>query len=243
MKKLFLFFAVVLVAITASLSVQALTFCYCEIGAYPSQQQKYFRSGCYLWLNQQKKCDSKKTVVHDHDYRTDLLNHKNINLKIGYVGHWSGTDETIQYIDQTIIPLIREFSLTTAEIDNTACMALQQPYRVHEFVKSQRLPANSQLTFKGNQVNSIGMWEKILGPSLNLNAVVSTRYDQVAFPRCLIFEGQSCMKNPQANNSGLCIDQNNILKQLTCCEQFVDTGVGDGPNFQKKFIWSDQCHY
>lgn len=215
--------------------------CYCEIGAYPTNQQKFFRTGCSLWLKDQRNCDQKKIVSQDFNYRSELIANSSISkLRIGYVGHWSGSEETVRYLDFNIIPVIKDFSVSV-DIDNTACLAMKDPYYVRDYIWQQRLPANATLTFKGNQVNSVGKWDFILGPSLNLVAQASSNNYQVSFPRCLLFEGRSCLENPQSNNSGLCLDDQKKLKRLTCCQKLIDVGIGDAPSYQEKFIWSDQC--
>ena len=187
-----LFFLVVAIAATGVSSyVLATTSCYCEVGNYPPDQQKFFRAGCDLWLKDQKNCDFKKTVSQNYNYRSVVDFKKTNQLKIGYVGHWSNASETIQHLHEHIVPLAKEFSISL-DVDNTACKALDDPYYVNDYLKTQRLPANSAITYKGNQVNSVGLWEKLLGPSLNLNASVSSVTQQVSFPRCLLFEGRNC---------------------------------------------------
>lgn len=216
------------------------TNCYCEIGAYPQDQQKFFRIGCQIWLGEQENCQIKKIVPQFYNYLNEWNYSRTTKLHIGFVGHWSNSDETMNYLDEQIFPMLRQ-NINHIEIDNTACKALDRPYEVQNHINRERLPANVTLKLKGHQVNSVGKWDKLIGNSFNLDAMVSTIHGQPAFSSCKYFEGKSCLHTVQLNDSGLCLNQNQKLKKLTCCKRLVDSGNGEDMTPQEKYLWSERC--
>lgn len=187
-----------------------------------------------MWLNDQKNCSSKSIVEHGYSYVGDSQCQ---NFNIGYVGHWADSYQTTHYLEQTILPLTR-YPNSTVNIDNTACRAMLDPYQVQNFINRQSLPKNFQMTFNGNQVNSVGKWDNILGGSYNLNATLKTQAAakaELTFPACRQFISKNCLEKFQAQESGLCLDQNQKLKKITCCKD-APQNIGDG-GITIRFAW------
>jgi len=235
--KIILFFALVVTNLVAfSVQAQANTCCYCETGTFPNNEKKFFKMGCQMWLNDQKNCSAKTIVGHGYNYVGESQCQ---NFNIGYVGHWADSYQTTYYLDQTILPLTR-YPNSTVNIENTACRAMLDPYQVQNYMNQQSLPKNFKITFNGNQVNSVGKWDNILGGSYNLNATLKTnsaKKSELTFPACRHFLNKNCLEKYQAQESGLCMDQNQKLKKIVCCKDSTAT-VGEGIPVHR-FAWQE----
>lgn len=167
----------------ASITSFASKCCYCEIGNYPQNQQSFFKMGCNLWLGSQKNCDVKEIVPQNSRYDQMDLQCKNGDLVVGYVGHWGSSYETVDYLQRTIVPVIKNQNVSV-KVDNTACLSMSSPKVVFDFVKSLNLPEGKNLSVVGNQVISIGKWDTLLGSSINFGAMVSADKEEIQYPSC-----------------------------------------------------------
>lgn len=225
MKKLVvLFFGLFL-----SLSSHANKCCYCEIGDYPSEQQGFFKVGCNLWLAGQKNCDIKEIVPQNTRYQDMNLSCANGEMSVGYVGHWGSSYQMVSYLQRTIVPAMQKHNVSV-KVDNTACLAMDNPNIIHDYIKAIPFNRDQFLDVKGNQVLSIGKWDSVIGKSANFAASVSSRLDTVDYPSCKSFRGYNCVQQVQLGQYGYCRENNGSVVQLTCC------GVQDDSNFESSYM-------
>lgn len=203
--------------IFSSVSVFANDICICEIGRYPQEQQGFFKAGCNIWLGGQK-CSKSKIVESGYDYRNELNENDSDQLKykIGYVGHWSGSSETINHIETSIYPLIKNGN--SVYYDNTACSGQSNAENVQKYLNSLKLNPGQEITVKGNQAISIGKWDVVLANSANFWAITSSKFNAPKYPACKDFKNSSCMHWVQQGDSGLCSEKNGSVKRLFCKE-------------------------
>lgn len=217
------------------------TCCVCETGTFPSKETGFFYQGCRFWLDDQKNCTTRQIVPKGYQYE-NLACTEGL-LKIGYVGHWSGSIETVRYIEQVLVPLMNQNNVDIF-VDNTACLALQESSRVQahmvDLSKGSRMPAGKNLTIRGNQVSSVGIWEKLMGPSYNFGALVSTQFLEARLPKCEQFEGRSCLATVQHGEEAHCISKNKTKKTLQCCKPLSEDS-GEGHSFENPHVWSESC--
>lgn len=202
-----------------TLKAQA-ALCLCQ---YPTENSKYgsgykeevslYKLGCKFWLLTQKNCHSRKTI-NIEDSLQSLAKRSNEVIKLGFVGHWSGTIETVKFLDNRIEPLIMQTGVSI-EIDNTACSPMENPELVLKTIKNYSL-GSAYLKVKGSQATSIGMWDKLtpLLASADVYAVADSRREQVMYPSCSQHINMPCYKD-QTNEKALCIS-NGKLKTISC---------------------------
>jgi hypothetical protein len=225
-------FAALLVLFSLSVA-NADKCCFCEVGTDPANQMGFFKKGCQLWLNMQKNCDSKEIVPERTQYQFRDL--KCDNLAIGYVGHWSSALETAIYLRDFIAPTMQKFALKNVVVDNTACSGMNNPEIVSTVVHSIPLNPGQRLEVVGNQADSIGMWEVILGPSYNFWARVESDKPGITFPSCRQFEDRPCLTNVQYGQGGRCVDRSGQLKSLKCCTVVENRGETN----LSRVVWSE----
>ncbi|MFZ4404491.1 MAG: hypothetical protein ACOYOK_10355 [Pseudobdellovibrionaceae bacterium] len=204
MKAQFFFYLSLILGIGFYLPSGAQTkLCYCEVGEYPSGQQKFFKVGCDIWLSEQKNCDVKEKVPQNFDY-TQLAEFSSAKtedqaplLVVGFVGHFSGSREMISYLNQSIVPILKTGA--SVEVDNTACLSMKNPDFVLQYVKSLELPKNQTLKVTGNQATSIGKWDVVLGRSKNVPAVATSQSTEVIYPSCKRNQGMNCIQQIKFN--------------------------------------------
>jgi hypothetical protein len=194
--------------------------CVCEIGKDPEHQQGFFELGCRLWLGEQKGCASKVTVVQGTDYRSLDFNRCSPQgrIRLGYVGHWRDSWQSIFYLRYRVVPLARERRQSVI-VDNTACLAMKEPERVLESLRQERLPPGLFIHFRGNQVESVGKWDKIFGRSINVWAEARTDHADVIFPACRDFEDKACFSGNQLEDRPRCRSAQGELITLRCCQK------------------------
>jgi hypothetical protein len=214
MKKLL---ALLFLSMVAQVSF-ASTSCICQTGSMPKEQIPFFKAGCKMWL-MSRTCDEKKTVSVDEDLSKILSpDVRGGKLELGYVGHWPSADETIYFLEQKILPLMTKLDIDVL-VDNTACLGMDNAFIVQNYLAQQKINGlKNKLEFTGNQVISIGMWDKILIGHHNLYASASTETDKVSYPACSEFELKVCSRKDQKNQTGLCENNEHKLERLTCKE-------------------------
>ncbi len=200
--------------------------CFCETGNWPKDQKKLFKIGCEVWLSRQFDCAQKEIVDEDTNYLQKALPQSTDLLSVGYVGHWDNSKHFVDYLNRSILPVMRERKLS-AEIDNTACDAMHDPEQVLSFIKKAELPSSKFLTAKGNQAISVGTWDIILPSSDNFVANVSSKVDHVIYPSCRDYHHYSCLKDIQTHETGRCLDRQNQIDKLECCPVYRDDNGGD----------------
>jgi len=196
--------------------------CYCETGNWPKDQKKLFEIGCAVWLARQSGCNLKEIVDEDIDYTQKDIPKNTKLLSVGYVGHWDNSKHFIDYLDNSILPVMRAKSIS-ADVDNTACDAMHDPERVFDYLKTQSFAPDQFLKARGNQAISIGTWDVILPSDLNFIAEVSSRVNHVIYPSCGDYEHYACLQQYQLHESGKCVeDDAGDLRQLVCCQVKLD---------------------
>jgi hypothetical protein len=199
--------------------------CVCMIGAYPTNQQKFFKLGCSLWFTQQS-CEAKRRIVEEGDPSfADALSTTPHGSKVvlGFVGHWGSAGQTVDWLKKDILPVASEREIDL-RVDNTACSGGDDPTRLREGTAQllRELPVPN-LEVKVNQEVSSGMWDPYL-PGKN-NFWVEYRNqggsDGLRFPECRSFEKRSCWGWMQGGGSGFCEEEENGVRipRLLVCSQ------------------------
>jgi hypothetical protein len=208
----FLFFILILTP-----KVFSATHCACEIG-WDKNEKFFYRLGCDMWLGK-FKCDSKKVI--DRKPGTKLQQYlpkikSGDTLAIGYVGHWYNTRETLNYVENQLLPIAKTKGVQVL-YDNTACNPMQDPEGVQDYLMELNIPQTSLVQVKGNQNISIGMWDDVHVGKTSFYAYASTEWSTAKFPPCNAFEGKVCSAAAQAGERGRCYNkQIKRLVWLTC---------------------------
>jgi hypothetical protein len=197
--------------------------CFCETGIRPTNEIKYFKLGCQIWLSKQANCTNSEIVPTGTSYIDRGNASTSGQVIIGYVGHWTSASELVDYLKKTVKPLLD--SGLSVDIDNTACLSMDQPEKVLSYVESLRLPSGQELKIKGNQANSIGEWESLIGSGYNFWAKVASNQNEVEFPSCDDFEHYACLEKYQLNHHGRCWDATGNLIQLSCCRVAAESEI------------------
>ncbi|RYZ84518.1 MAG: hypothetical protein EOP06_17965 [Proteobacteria bacterium] len=95
---------------------------------------------------------------------------------------------------------------------------MDAPAVAMNYVSRMVLKKGQSLVVKGNQVNSIGKWDKLMGSSYNFYAMISSAPKRVTYPNCYEFQNKACLRNVQLNEQALCALPSGQLQQLRCCE-------------------------
>ena len=212
-----LFSAILLLATMGETSAAADNdLCICLTGTSPSGQVEFFKAGCKLW-NMGQSC-KKKITVSEADSLEDILkaNPQAKSLNIGYVGHWSSAHASRNFLKYSIVPLIRAHDVTV-NVDNTACLATNNPYIILNYLKT--LDVADKINFRGNQAISTGMWDGLLAGKNNFWANINGKNLEVTFPLCSTFEGQGCMGVVQDGGTGVCHDEKDDSHRFLKCEE------------------------
>lgn len=210
--------------------------CICEIDTVIRSEMKYYRMGCNEWLNRlirQDKCEWWDVREKASDYSPlDLPKHASKKVILGYVGHWSSSEQTKFYIDRVLLPTMKATGVSI-EYDNTACSATSDTEDLQKYFAKEvrpQLKQNQYLAIKGNQVISIGLWDSFFGPTANMYSFVDSRRKKAVYPQCKDFENKACVgpdtmlgkllgaQQVQVGTSGYCKNTRNELVQLTCTQ-------------------------
>jgi hypothetical protein len=199
--------------------------CICQ---YPKQDARYgagfkgeigfYKMGCGAWLLSQTKCRKEK-IIDINETLEPYLNERlrsNEKIRIGFVGHWSSSDELVDYLDNDIVPLMQKYN-SPIEVDNTACDGMNDPQSVQDYLATLKTQKDSYLSVQGSQTTSIGMWDKlsISFRKADLIAYADTRGNRDIYPKCEIFHKKRCT-GFQYREVGKCTDSEGVTKELIC---------------------------
>lgn len=103
--------------------------------------------------------------------------------------------------------------------DNTACKGNQDPGIVLDVLKEFHktgagYPPGKSLTYKANQVTSIGMWD--FTKSHNLWATIEYPSVKVTYPACQDFLNHECSLAFQQDQEGFCFGESEELLAIKC---------------------------
>lgn len=234
--------AAIVFALIFSQLTYAKTMCVCQTGSEPLNQVKAFKAGCAVWLAA-RSCDERKIVSVSADLEKTIPEAFNDGtIKLGYVGHWSSSSETKDFLNKSIVPLAEKRNLDFI-IDNTACDGMSNAFEVQDYlIDLKNKGFKNKIEFKGNQVVSLGIWNNLLGNTFNLFAGASTDSVKTKFPVCSSFLNQKCSRLFQENNSGLCVNESHELELLTCqmnTREIVENNseIGETTRTSKRFEW------
>lgn len=193
--------------------------CVCQTGEAPQYQTPFFAIGCAMWMSVQSNCSFRSIRTIERYVPMSLpLSCKNKTLKLGYVGHWGSTEELIEQLRRSVLPTTVSYNMSV-EIDNTACMSMDDPPLMQKFLKS--LPMQDRyVRIKGNQTISIGMNDAYTPGRNAISAVSDSRALEAEYPKCSDYHNRSCTKFPIEAwaQSGGCRDQSGALRSLSCCK-------------------------
>lgn len=196
----------VIIAMLSSISLFAAQ-CICQ---YPGVDSDYgkgykkeilaYKAGCSLWLSKARNCKSKKIVNINQSLESILKPYTKV-VKLGFVGHWSGSVESVQFIDEVIKPIVESRNISF-EIDNTACKPMKDAQLVQDSIESYYYSSN-YITFKGAQTDSIGMWDKLtrILKKADLMAYADSR-NSLKYPKCKTMINRVCLKKIVTDQKG-----------------------------------------
>jgi hypothetical protein len=199
--------------------------CVCMIGAYPTNQQKFFKLGCSLWFTRQS-CDAKRRIIEEGDPSfADVLSTtpRGSKVVLGFVGHWGSAGQTVNWLKRVILPAASKREIDV-RVDNTACRGGDDPIELREGTSEllKELPVPN-LEVKVNQDISSGMWDPYLPGKNNFWVEYVSRDGKgsLKFPSCRSFEKRSCWGWMQGGGSGFCEEEENGVRipRLLVCSQ------------------------
>jgi hypothetical protein len=220
--------------------------CICQTGTAPSNEIKFFKLGCKTWSMTQR-CDEKITISLDDSIEDVLADRPNVkSVKLGYVGHWSSSRETNEFIEEKVLPSIKKYKVHF-DIHNSACSAMDDPYRIRSFFKKLG-PEARYLHMYGYQAISTGGWDPILPGKNNFWSAVNGNSLEVQFPSCKEFELKQCMGMFQSKEEGVCYDDKKekyvtmtCLKNTRKVTRQSANGRGTMKVNQTRFEWVQQA--
>lgn len=219
MKQLFLLLCLIFLS-TRSFAAD-FDLCVCQTGTSPRGQVGFFKLGCKFW-NATQSCTKKMTAGFDDSLDELLAQHPATKkLRLGYVGHWSSARASSAFLQNQIVPLVKKHDVAVS-VDNTACLATDNPYFIQKYLRSVPEVAG-RIDFRGNQAISTGMWDKLFEGKNNFWARVSGDPVAVTFPACREFEGKVCSRDFQKNGTGVCEDQNEGTHVFLRCQEETRT--------------------
>lgn len=195
---------------------------------------EFYKAGCALWLVG-KLCSNNlikniNTPLENLIEERILTGKKIQDILVGYVGHWADSFETIRYLDKEVKPVVDRFGISV-ELDNTGCSSLDNPSRVQTHIMEYNLSSSVHIQVRGNQVTSIGVWDKVDEDlkTINFFAVADSRFNSPIYPYCDQFLNRPCSRFHQEDEEeGLC-QSSTGLKTLVCKSK---------KNKKRSFRWS-----
>ena len=163
-----------------------------------------------------QRCDEKITMSLDDSIEDVLAQLPAVkSVKLGYVGHWSSSEETKEFIEEKLLPSIKKYKVFF-DIHNSACLSMEQPYTIRSYLKG--LGSNARyIHMYGYQAISTGGWDPVLPGKHNFWSAVNGNSLEVQFPNCKEFELNECWGRFQKNGKGICFDEkNNKYVRLAC---------------------------
>jgi hypothetical protein len=210
--------------------------CVCLIDSDSRLENFFYKQGCQMWLADQKGCASKSIQNMWSDKSKGIwrepfraLDLEGLScgawLRLGYVGHWGGADETVEYIERRLKPTVLQHKVSIS-FDNTACYGIDVPDLLSKELRgfeswktAHQLPHDLFIRVRANQNFSLGMWDPITFGKGNFWAWIDSREPKnIHFPLCSEFEGQTCWYAFQKDEKGTCRDdKSGALRELNCC--------------------------
>lgn len=260
------------------------TCCICETGLYPEAQTQFFKVGCSAWLagNGCDLYSKQSPIIRRYSKSRDLtqsqlslgelcqdidksadspkmgdkffqIPKKCEKLKVGYVGHWDSSREQINYMKNTLELFIKHTDIPV-EIDNTACLGMDDPEAMHTYVRSLKLSEDQYVTVKANQTISVGMWAPFIPGNQNLSAVADSRKSTVTLPKCKKYRKDECISFAQKGEAGKCIGDDGAANSIACCKSKMykwgrgHNGKGRRRKTVTKSVWLEgksggECNY
>lgn len=190
--------------------------CICQTGSAPSNQIGFFKVGCTQW-NATQRCD-KKIIVDQAESLEKIIGAmpEVKTVKLGYVGHWGSSRQTVEFLNEQVVPAIKEHKVSF-NIDNTACLATNNPFVIKNYLSELDKEIASNIFFRGNQVVSTGGWDSFLPQKTNLWSTISGETQEVTFPSCQSFAGRACIGAFQEKAHGICFDREKNRHQFLVC--------------------------
>lgn len=191
--------------------------CVCEVQAKRNSNAKeypFYRAGCSNWLARQK-CSVKK-IVEEGDSIDDLLvGGEKSALIMGYVGHWSGSEESIRYLEERIEPIVKKHDVTVY-YDNTACSGASDPVAMLNHLSELDPEVGKKIILKANENVSVGEWDGVLKLFVKSNAPVVTCSDAIQVQHCSRYQDKNCSLYLNHNSTMGCLDNGGVFKVLKC---------------------------
>ncbi len=219
-----------------SLHLQADDCCICQTGTEPQSQVVFFQAGCGLWLNGQQGCSSKETIpfADDLDARIPRSCDRQ-TVRLGYVGHWSGSYESMDFIYSRLLPINQGRGISF-DVRNTACLSVDDPFGLQSFLNDIEVITGTTITWRGNQAISTGMWAPITPERENIPAVASTDESLFSLPACNMFERSLC-SGFQRNQEARCASDDGSTRILSCCNYTRSVLMGGVREPVVRLLW------
>lgn len=187
--------------------------CLCQTGVGPKEQVPFFKAGCRIWFLQ-NKCQTTRIESIENPIQMPVSTGR---VRIGYVGHWSNSRDLGAYFQDNLVPFLRANStLKSVVYDNTACKAMNDPEFVQHWLQGLSQEFSGDVFIKGNQVNSIGLWDPFFWGKANLSAHVSSQTNEPRFPSCSQFLNRTCLDFVQGKQIGRCEGPNQKIIEIQC---------------------------
>ncbi|MGZ3788175.1 MAG: hypothetical protein ACXVLQ_06605 [Bacteriovorax sp.] len=203
-------------------SVVASDLCVCQTGN-STGQVPFFKAGCKAWLLRHS-CEN--SVIDSIDnlnlISESIKKYENVkSVSVGYVGHWGGSGAMVNYIKEQIVPaIIENKKINSIKIDNTACSAGDNPFKILKFLNSIDSFIAKKIQYFANQAISLGEWDSFVPQKTNLWSLVDGAMNEAIFPRCEWFLGQTCSGTFQKNEMGVCqMYESKEYKLLKCSNE------------------------
>jgi hypothetical protein len=210
---LIIFFAL----LAYSSSVKARTFCLCQTGTEPDIEKPAYAAGCQIWLNNQVGCHQKVM----EEYNT-LMNFpqswRNGVLRLGYVGHWRNSRETVDFLSRAIIPAVWGRNLSV-DWHNTACGVMDDPTFVQTYLRNAaNIDTRTYVSVTGAQTISIGIWAGLLPPTANVPATVRSDRVNPSYAACEDYRNKACVREFQNTRRVVCRERTGVYRRLICTQ-------------------------
>lgn len=189
--------------------------CICQTDTSPEEHIKWYKTGCKMWLLS-KGCPMGEVISQDDNIKDHIPKScEGKKLKLGYVGHWSSSNQTVNYIKK-IMDVINEKQLSL-QYENTACRAIDNPQAIKDYLSEIKPGLNGrEVSISGNQAISTGMWDPILPGKHNINSTVTTSSDSIAYPSCRKLVDKGCWAMFQEGETGICEEEDSSKSIIKC---------------------------
>jgi hypothetical protein len=190
-----------------------------------------------------QRCDEKITMSLDDSIEDVLAQRPGVkSVKLGYVGHWSSSRETNEFLQEKVLPSVKKFKVYF-DIHNSACSSMEDPYQVRTFLEKLG-PLARYIHMYGYQAISTGGWDPVLPGKNNFWSAVNGNTLEVRFPNCKEYEKKQCMGMFQDEEEGVCFDEKDkkyvnlkCLKVTKKVTRLNPNGKGTMNVNQTRFEW------